>query len=160
MEKMMTTKEDRSLRITRMRANYAQEGGVPDIEKEALLDRFVERNATWADLFDHAYEYVTTAQEREESRLAKERAIPEFERLRHAYEAGSKVYNEEQKQKNVERRGMSKEQRERHEAIDAARANVELSGGKISEPTWQDCLRYADLEITLDEFLMLRANLN
>lgn len=154
---MTTTKEERSLRIAQMRTNFAREGGIPNAEKEALLDRFIEGNATWAQLYDHALEYVTTAREREQLRLAKEKSVPDFQSLREAYEAEAKIYEAEQSQKNIERRRMSKEQRERHEAIDAARANVELSGFNISEENWRDCMRYANCEITIDEYLSLRA---
>jgi hypothetical protein len=153
----MTKKEERSLRIAQIRENFAKEGGVPDAEKEALLDCFVEGNATWADLFDYAYEYVTTAQEREHLSLAKEKAAVEFQRTRSEYEADTNVYKEEQGQEKLNQRGMSKEQRERHDAINAARASVFLSGGKISKEIWRDSLRYANCEMTLDEFLELRA---
>ena len=48
---------------------------------------------------------------------------------------------------------LSEEQRKRHEALDFARANVELSGGKISEEAAQRGLRWANGEITMDEYL-------
>ena len=57
------------------------------------------------------------------------------------------------KQKSLQRAGMSTEQRKRHEALDFARANVELSGGKISEKDAQESLRWANGEITMDEYL-------
>jgi hypothetical protein len=155
-ERMSTTKEERSLRVANMRANFAQEGGVPDAEHEALLDHYIEGTATLADLYDHAREYVYTYQERERLRLDKETLTVEFQRMREQYDASMQTYDEEQKQKNHDRRGMSSEQRERHKAIDSARASVELSGGKISEETWRDSLRYADGEITMDEYLALR----
>lgn len=155
---MSTNEEERRQCIAQMRTNFAREGGIPDKEKEAILDCFIEGNATWADIFDQAYEYVTTAQERGQLQLAKEKSASEFRHLRDEYEAEANVYKEEQKQKNIERRGMGKEQRERHEAIDAARADMELSGFSMSEEKWRDCLRYANCEITLDEFLSLSAD--
>ena len=154
---MTITKEERRLRIAQMRTNFARDGGVPDAEKEALLDRFIEGNTTWAQLYDHALEYVTTAREREHLRLVKEKSASDFKSLREEYEAEAKVYEAEQSEKNIERREMNKEQRERHETIDAARANVEISGFKISEENWHDSMRYANCEITIDEYLALRA---
>lgn len=150
---MIATKEERSLRVAQMLAQFAQDGGIPNPEKEALLGRFIEGTVTLAEVFDHVFEYVTSAQEREEMRLAKEQAAPEFERMRQEYEASIPAYEDERKQTNIQRMGMSNEQRERHEAIDFARANVQLSRGKVSEESWQHLLRYANGEMTLDEYL-------
>lgn len=72
--------------------------------------------------------------------------------MRVQYDAEMKVYEQEQELKNIDRRGMSKEQRERHEALDAARANAELSGSTIGEEQWQQSLRWANGEITMDEY--------
>lgn len=150
---MTTTKEERTLRVAQMRAHLAQEGGVPNPEKEALLDRFIEGTATLADVFDHAHEYVTTAKEREDLRLAIKKNSSIFQHRLEQYKAGIQAYEEEKKQKNIQRRGMSAKERERHEALDFARANVELSGGKISEEHWQQALRCTNGEITMDEYL-------
>lgn len=68
---MASTKEERSRRVANMRANFAQEGGVPGPAQNALLDRYIEVTATLADLLEHAYEYATTAQERQEERRRK-----------------------------------------------------------------------------------------
>lgn len=153
-EKIMTTaKEERALHAAQMRAHFAQEGGVPDPDKEAWLERFIEDTASLADLFDHAPEYLTTAQEHEALRLAKERDVAAFQRMREQYEASLPAYEEMKRQRNLERAGMSEEQRKRHEALDFARANVELSGGKISEEAAQRGLRWANGEITMDEYL-------
>lgn len=153
---MMTTpKDERALRVAQMRARFAQEGGVAAPENEAFLDRFIEGTASLADLFDHAPEYLTTAQEREDMRLAKQSDAPAFQRMREQYEASIPAYEEKKKQRNLERAGMSEEQRKRHEALDFARANVELSGGKISEEAAQRGLRWANGEITMDEYLDL-----
>lgn len=153
-EKIMTTaKEERALHAAQMRAHFAQEGGVADPEKEAWLERFTEGTASLADLFDHAPEYLTTAQEHEALRLAKERDAVAFQRMREQYEASLPAYEEMKRQRNLERAGMSEEQRKRHEALDFARANVELSGGKISEEAAQRGLRWANGEITMDEYL-------
>lgn len=73
--------------------------------------------------------------------------------MREQYAASIPAYEEEQKQKNLQRAGMSTEQRKRHEALDFARANVELSGGKISEEDAQQGLRWANGDITMDEYL-------
>lgn len=152
---MIATKEDRSLQVAQMRAQFVQDGGIPSLEKEALLDSFIEGTATLAEVFDHAFEYVTSAQEREEMQVAKERAAPDFERMRQAYEASIPAYEEERKQKILQRSGMSNEQRERHEAIDAVQANVELSGFKVTDEVRQRSLRWANGEITMDEYLAL-----
>lgn len=152
-EQEQRAKEERSLLVAQMREQFAQDGGIPIPEKEALLDPFIEGTATLAELFHHAFEYVTSAQQREGMRLAKERAAPDFERLRQAYEASIPAYEEERKQKIIERRAMGEEQRGRREGIEAARANVELSGADVSEESWQRSLRYANCEMTLDEYL-------
>lgn len=152
---MNTTKEQRSLRVAQMRAHFAEEGRIPNPEKEALLDLYIEGTATLADVVDHAREYVTTTKESEELRLTMEREAPQFRRMREQYEASIPAYEEARKQKNIERREMSEEQRERHEAVDAARANVQLSGGKISEESRRLSLRWADGEINMEEYLAL-----
>ena len=155
-EKIMTTaKEERAVRIAQMRAHFSQEDGVADPEKEAWLERFIEGTASLADLFDHAREYLTTAHEREALRQTKESDAAAFQRMREQYEASIPAYEEEQRQKNLQRAGMNPEQRKRHEALDFARANVELSGGKISEEAAQRGLRWANGEITMDEHLDL-----
>ena len=102
---------------------------------------------------DHAHDHVTTAQKREDLQQAKEHDAAAFQRMREQYEASLPAYEEEKKQRNLERAGMSEEQRKRHEALDFARANVELSGGKISEEAAQRGLRWANGEITMDEYL-------
>lgn len=153
---MSTTKEERAMRVSQMRANFAHEGGTPDVEHEALLEQYIEGNATLADLYTHAREYVYTAQQRQQLEIDKVRLGAEFRQMRVQYEAGMKIYAKEQEQKNIDRRGMSKEQRERHEAVDAARANVELSGFAIGEVHWQQSLRWANGEITTEEYLALR----
>jgi len=153
---VITTKEERAMRVAQMRANFAHEGGTPDAEHEALLDQYIEGTATLADLYTHAREYVYTAQERQQLEIDKERLGAEFSRMRVQYDAETEVYAQEQEQKNIDRRRMSKEQRERHEALDAARANVELSGFTIGEEHWQQSLRWANGEITMDEYLALR----
>lgn len=104
---------------------------------------------------DHVHEHVTTTQEREDLELTKEHNAAAFQRMREQYAAGIVAYEEERKQKNLQRAGMSTEQRKRHEALDFARANVELSGGKISEEDAQRALRWANGEITMDEYLRL-----
>lgn len=152
---MTTTKEERALHASQMRTHFAQEGGVVGPEKETLLQRYIEGSASLADLFDHAREYLTTAQEREELQLAKESDAAAFQRMREQYEASLPAYEEKKRQRNLERAGMSEEQRKRHEALDFARANVELSGGKISEEAAQRGLRWANGEITMDEYLDL-----
>lgn len=104
-------------------------------------------------LATHAREYLTTAQEREDLQQAKENDAAAFQRMREQYAASIPAYEEEQKQRNLDRAGMSEEQRKRHEALDYARASVELSGGKLSEEDMQRSLRYANGEITLEEYL-------
>lgn len=101
----------------------------------------------------HAREYITTAQKPEDLCLAKESDAAAFQRMREQYDASLPAYEEKKKQRNLERAGMSEEQRKRHEALDFARANVELSGGKISEEAVQRGLRWANGEITMDEYL-------
>ena len=102
---------------------------------------------------DHAHDHVTIAQEREDRQLTKEHDAAAFQRMREQYDASLPAYEEKKKQRNLERAGMSEEQRKRHEALDFARANVELSGGKISEEAAQRGLRWANGEITMDEYL-------
>ena len=102
---------------------------------------------------DHAHDHITTEQDREDLQQAKERDAAAFQRMREQYEASLPAYEEMKKQRNLERAGMSEEQRKRHEALDFARANVELSGGKISEEAAQRGLRWANGEITMDEYL-------
>jgi len=97
------------------------------------------------------------AQLREDTGLAASTNAYQFARMREQYEAGMQAYDAEQKQKNIERQAMSAEQRRRHEALDYARANVELSGGKISEEDWQHGLRWANGEITMDAYLAVVA---
>ena len=150
---MTTAKEKRALHVAQMRAHLAKECDVAAPEKEALLDRFVEGTAALADIFNQAREYVTTAQEREDLQLTKEHNALAFQRMREQYAAGCLAYEEEKKQKNLQRAGMSIEQRQRHEALDFARTNVELSGGKISEEDAQRALRWANGEISMDEYL-------
>lgn len=150
---MPTPKEERALHVAQMRAHFAQESGVVEPAKEALLERFIEGSASIADLFHHAGEYVTTVQERKDLQLTKAYNAAAFQRMREQYEASIPAYEEEQKQKNLQRAGMSAEQRKRHEALDFARANVELSGGKISEEDAQRALRWANGEISMDEYL-------
>ncbi len=153
-EKIMTTsKEERAVRVAQMRARFAQEGGVAAPEKEALLDHFIEGTVSLTDLVDHAPESLTTAQEHEALRQAKESDAAAFQRMREQYEASLPDYEEMKRQRNLERPGMSAEQRKRHEALDFARANVELSGGKISEEAAQQGLRWANGEISMDEYL-------
>ena len=98
-------------------------------------------------------ESLTTAQEHEALRQTKESDAAAFQRMREQYEASLPAYEEMKRQRNLERAGMSEEQRKRHEALDFARANVELSGGKISEEAAQRGLRWANGEITMDEYL-------
>lgn len=149
----MRSKEERSICVARLRERFAQEGGIPDAEKEALLDGFVEGTVTLANLFDHARDYVTTAAERHELARTIVREAPAFKRMYEEYEASIPAYHEEQRQKNIVRMDMDKEQRERHEAIDAARANVELSGGEVGEDHLQHALRWANGEITMHDYL-------
>jgi len=150
---MTKTKEVRTLHAAQMRAHTAQEGSVAGPEQEAWLERFIEGSASLTDLSDHAPEYLTTAQKREALHLAKEHEAAAFQRMREQYEASIPAYEEKKKQRNLDRAGMSEEQRKRHEALDFARANVELSGGKISEEAAQRGLRWANGEITMDEYL-------
>ena len=98
-------------------------------------------------------ECTSSEQESEDLRLAKEQNAAAFQHMREQYKASIPAYEEEQKQKNLQRAGMSMEQRKRHEALDFARANVELSGGKISEEDAQRALRWANGEISMDEYL-------
>ncbi|WP_308922981.1 antitoxin VbhA family protein [Janthinobacterium sp. J1-1] len=91
-----------------------------------------------------ACEYAITAQQSDAAA---------FQRMREQYAASIPAYEEEQKQKKLQRAGMSAEQRKRHEALDFARANVELSGGKISEEDARHALRWANGDITMDEYL-------
>lgn len=144
------------MRVAQMRANFAHEGGVPDAEHEALLNQYIEGTATLADLYTHAREYVYTAQERQQLEIDKERLAADFSRMREEYDAEMKAYAQRHEQKNMDRQRMSIEERERHEALDAARANVELSGFKIGEEEWQQSLRWANGEITMEEYLALR----
>ena len=102
---------------------------------------------------DHAHDHVTTAQEHEDPHQTKEKDAAAFQRMREQYDASLPAYEEKKKQRNLERAGMSEERRKRHEALDFARANVELSGGKISEEAAQRGLRWANGEITMDEYL-------
>lgn len=104
---------------------------------------------------DHAHDYSATAQEREDLRVARDHDAAAFQHMREQYAASIPTYEEEQKQRNLDRAGMSEEQRKRHEALDFARANVELSGGKISEEAAQRLLRWENGEITMDEYLDL-----
>ena len=91
-----------------------------------------------------ACEYAITAQQSDAAA---------FQRMREQYDASLPAYEEMKKQRNLERAGMSEEQRKRHEALDFAWANVELSGGKISEEAAQQGLRWANGEISMDEYL-------
>lgn len=93
------------------------------------------------------------AQLREDMGLAASTKADVFARMREQYDADMQAYDALQKQRNIERQAMSAEQRERHEALDFARANVELSGGKISDEEWQRGLRWANGDIGMDEYL-------
>lgn len=93
------------------------------------------------------------AQLREDIGLAPSTKADVFAHMREQYAASMQAYDAAQKQKNIERQSMSAEQRERHEALDFARANVELSGGKISEEDWQHGLRWASGEIDMDAYI-------
>lgn len=101
----------------------------------------------------HAQADLATEQEHEALRLAKESDAVAFQRMREEYDASLPAYEEKKKQRNLERAGMSEEQRKRHEALDYARASVELSGRKLSEEDEQRSLRWANGEITMDEYL-------
>lgn len=153
---MASTKEERSQRVANMRANFAQEGGVPDPEQNALLDRYIEGTATLADLLEHAYEYATTAQERQEERLRKAELETYLEAIYGRYDADMKIWDDERKKSANVNIGMSKERREREEAVNAARADSDLSGATLSEAVQRDATRYVAGEIDLDEFLSLR----
>lgn len=96
---------------------------------------------------------LLATQLREDTGLATSTNAAMFARMREQYDAGMQAYDAAQKQKNIERQSMSAEQRKRHEALDFARANVELSGGKISEEEWQRGLRWANGDIGMDEYL-------
>ena len=91
--------------------------------------------------------------QQEDLQLAKASDAAAFQHMREQYAASIPAYEAEQKQRNLDRAGMSEEQRKRHEALDYARASVELSGGTISEEDVQRSLRFANGEITMDEFL-------
>jgi hypothetical protein len=153
---MTTTNEERSLRVANMRANFAHEGGVPDAEHEALLDRYVEGTATLADLYEHAREYLFTVQEREQQRLKVEALQAGSQRMAQDYEEGAKVYEEEQRREALANIGMSAEHRARHEAVRDAMASARLSGDTVSEQMKLDAARYVSGELTIDEFLALR----
>jgi hypothetical protein len=151
----MKTKAERKRDVATMKANFALEGGVPDASQEALLSQYIEGTASFQDLFDHAREFVLTHQEREQLEADKERLARNHARLEEEYMKSGKEYDAERKQRARERESMTSEQRKRHEAIDAARANVELSGLKISGKMWRDSLRFARCEITLEEYISL-----
>lgn len=51
---MTTAKENRTLHAAQMRVHFAQEGGIADPEKEALLERFIDGTASLADIFKQA----------------------------------------------------------------------------------------------------------
>ncbi|MGK5027137.1 antitoxin VbhA family protein [Janthinobacterium sp. RB2R34] len=85
--------------------------------------------------------------------LAKASDAIAFQRMREQYAASIPAYEAEQKQRNLDRAAMSEEQRKRHEALDYARASAGLSGYTISEEDVQRSLRWANGEITMDEFL-------
>ena len=93
------------------------------------------------------------AQLRDDISLAASTNADVFARMREQYDADMQASDAAQKQKNIERQSMSAEQRERHKALDFARANVELSGGKISDDEWQRGLRWANGDIGMDEYL-------
>ena len=153
---MASTKEERSRRVANMRANFAQEGGVPDPEQNALLDRYIEGTATLADLLEHAYEYATTAQERQEERLRKAELETHFKKIYDGYTADMKSWDDERKKSASANIGMSRERRQREDAVNAAKADSELSRCKLSEAVERDAARYVAGEIGLDEFLSLR----
>jgi hypothetical protein len=153
---MASTKEERSRRVANMRANFAQEGGVPDPAQNALLDRYIEGTATLADLLEHAYEYATTAQERQDERLRKAEWETDLRRIYDGYAADMKIRDDELKESASANIGMSREQRQREDAVNAARADSELSGATLSEAIQRDSARYVVGEIGLDEFLSLR----
>jgi hypothetical protein len=151
-----STKEERGRRVANMRANFAHEGGVPDAEQNALLDRYIEGTATLADLLEHAYDYATTAQERQEERLRKAELEPHLQGVYDRYSADMKILDDERKKGASVNIGMSREQREREEAVNAARADSNLSGATLNEAVQRDATRYVAGEIDLDEFLSLR----
>jgi len=153
---MESTKEERSRRVANMRANFAQEGGVPDSEQNAVLDRYIEGTATLADLLEYAYEYATTAQERQEERLRKAELETHLQGVYDRYAADMKTWDDERKKSASVNIGMSKERREREEAVNAARADSDLSRATLSEAVQWDASRYVTGEIDLDEFLSLR----
>jgi hypothetical protein len=153
---MATTKDERALHVAQMRANFAQEGGVPDPEHETLLNCYIEGTSTLADLYEHAHEYALAAQEREyHQREQQELSVPlqpDFEQ----FEASMKIYDEEHMQKDLANIAMSDEQRKRQESADFARAPVGLSGFTVSEETERDSARYISGEINMKEYLALR----
>jgi hypothetical protein len=148
---MSTTKEERRRQVANMLANFQLEGGVPDAEHLALLNRYIEGTATLADLFGHAYEYVTTAQERRDTEEIRAQLV----HLNEKHAAETKAYNDERRRAALANIGISHEQRERQEAADFARANVELSGFKVSEEAERLMSRFVRGEITIDEAVSL-----
>jgi hypothetical protein len=152
----MTTKEERKRHVETMKVNFALDGGAPDPAHLALLECYIEGSATFQDLYDHAKEYVLMHQQREQLVAEKERFSQEYTHMTEEYATSAKMYEEEQLRKALECRSITEEQRRRYNAIDVARANVELSGFSISDRAWKDSLRFANCELTYEEYVELQ----
>lgn len=152
---MDTTKKERRTHVGIMLANFKREGSVPDAEHIALLERYIEGTITFGDLFDHAREYVTTVQEREQVKCDIEDISVQFVRLSKGYDESCTAYDEDRRQAALASIGMGADQRKRQEAVDFARSSLFLSGLKVSETCEQEVARFVRGEISIEEFLVI-----
>lgn len=152
---MDTAKKERRTHVGIMLANFKREGGVPDAQHIALLERYIEGTITFGDLFDHTREYVSTAQEREQARSDTKDVSVQLVRLSKEYDESCTAYDEDRRQPALASIGMSSDQRKRQEAVDFARSSLFLSGLKVNETCKQEVARFVRGEISIDEFFSL-----
>lgn len=152
---MDTTKKERRTHVGIMLANFKRDGGVPTAEHTALLDRYIEGTITFGDQFDHAWEYVSTAQEREQARSDIKDVSVQLVRLSDEYDESCTAYDEDRRQPALASIEISADQRKRQDAVDFARSSLFLSGLKVSETCEQEIARFARGEISIEEFLVI-----
>jgi len=90
------------------------------------------------------------------SNVASRTGESHLKRIYAEYAEDIKIYDEDHRKNASASIGICKAQRERQDAVNAARANSKLSGFEVSEAVERYSARYVADEISLDEFLSLR----
>lgn len=144
---MNTTREVRNQYVTKILANFVQAGMFPRSQDIALLVRYIEGKASLADLIEQGSDYLSTA-------LEQEIANPESD----AVACSSKTITDEECAKNAAANfGLSREQRKRQKAVDAARASLSLSGFTVSYDEEREAARFVAGEIDAGQYFAHRA---